>query len=111
MSAKFATMIQILTFSGEITVLENKKVPYKMDRKPVIPWPLLRRDKMKYYENKEKDIQAIKVADSVYLVNIVYIKDTPFIFASKRDMRSIRGKNFVEVKLEVTNFSCFIYYT
>ena len=51
------------------------------------------------------------IADSVYLVNIVYIKDTPFIVASKRDMRSIRGKNFVEVKLEVTNFSCFIYYT
>lgn len=75
-----------------------------MDRKPVIPWPLLRRDKMKYYENKEKDIQAIKIADSVYLVNIVYIKDTPFIFASKRDMQSIRGKNFVEIKLEGNKF-------
>lgn len=29
MSSKFATMIQILTFSGEITVLENKKVPIR----------------------------------------------------------------------------------
>ena len=100
MSAKFATMIQVLTFSGEITILENRKVPYKMDRKVVISWPLLRKDKIKYYEDKEKDIQAIKIADSVYLVNIVYIKDTPFIVASKRDMRSIRGKNFVEVRLE-----------
>lgn len=44
------------------------------------------------------------IADSVYLVNIVYIKDTPFIVASKRDMRSIRGKNFVEVKLEGNKF-------
>ena len=101
MSAKFATMIQVLTFTGEITILENKKVPYKMDRKAVVPWTLLRKDKIKYYENKEKDIQAIKISDSVYLVNLVYIKDTPFIVASKRDMRSIRGRDFVEVKLEV----------
>ena len=101
MSAKFATMIQILTFTGEITILENRRVPYKMDRKVVISWPLLRRDKIKYYEDKEKDIQAIKISDSVYLVNLVYIKDTPFIVASKRDMRSIRGRDFVEVKLEV----------
>ena len=100
MSAKFATMIQVLTFSGEITILENRKVPYKMDRKVVISWPLLRKDKIKYYEDKEKDIQAIKISDSVYLVNLVYIKDTPFIVASKRDMRSIRGKNFVEVQWE-----------
>lgn len=98
MSNKFSHMIYYLTFLGHITILEDKTKPNILDRKPIITWDLLQKDKIKYYENKEKDIQAIKINKYVFLINIVYIRDSPFIVASKRDMRSIKGKNFKEVK-------------
>lgn len=100
MSAKFSLIIYYLTISGEFTVLEDRTKLRLCGMKSIVSWPLLKKECIKYYEDKKRDIQAIKICDSVYLINLVYIKDIPFIVASKRDMRSIKGKNFKEVTME-----------
>lgn len=97
MSTKFRLIVASICLTGEITILEDTKKDYIFDRKPILRWMFTIPDNVRYFEDKKNDSQAIIVGDKVYLLEIVTIKRSTFVVASKRDKRSLKG--YKEVKL------------